>query len=59
MFKSILTKVVGDPNEKELNRLWPIVEEINTLEPEFEELSNEELRALTAQFKAQIAEATA
>ncbi|TEU14495.1 MAG: preprotein translocase subunit SecA [Anaerolineales bacterium] len=58
MFKSILTKVVGDPNEKELNRLWPIVEEINTLEPEFEKLSNEELRALTAQFKAQIAEAT-
>ena len=59
MFKSILTKVVGDPNEKELNRLWPIVEEINALEPEFEELSDGELRALTAQFKAQIAEATA
>ncbi|MDH4136345.1 MAG: preprotein translocase subunit SecA, partial [Anaerolineae bacterium] len=59
MFKSILTKVAGDPNEKELNRLWPIVEEINTLEPEFEKLSNEELRAFTAQFKAQIVEATA
>jgi preprotein translocase subunit SecA len=59
MFKSILTKVVGDPNEKELNRLWPIVEEINVLEPEFEKLSDEELRALTAQFKARIAEATA
>ncbi len=59
MFKSILTKVVGDPNEKELNRLWPIVEEINALEPEFEKLSDEGLRALTAQFKTQIAEATA
>ena len=59
MFKSILTKVVGDPNEKELNRLWPLVEEINVLEPEFEKLSDGELRALTAQFKAQIAEATA
>jgi preprotein translocase subunit SecA len=59
MLKSILTKVVGDPNEKELDRLWPIVEEINALESEFEKLSDEELRALTAQFKAQIARATA
>ncbi|MFB0536449.1 MAG: preprotein translocase subunit SecA [Anaerolineae bacterium] len=59
MLKSIVTKVVGDPNEKELNRLWPIVEEINALEPEFEKLSDGELRALTAQFKAQIAEASA
>jgi preprotein translocase subunit SecA len=59
MLKSILTKVVGDPNEKELNKLWPIVEEINALEPEFEKLSAGELQALTAQFKAQIAEAIA
>ena len=59
MLKSILTKVGGDPNEKELDRLWPIVEEINALEPEFEKLSDGELRALTAQFKAQIARATA
>jgi preprotein translocase subunit SecA len=59
MLKSILTKVVGDPNEKELNRLGPVVEEINALEPEFEKLSDGELRALTAQFKAQIVEATA
>jgi preprotein translocase subunit SecA len=58
MLKSIL-KVVGDPNEKELNKLWPIVEEISALEPEFEKLSDGELRALTAQFKAQIAEPTA
>jgi preprotein translocase subunit SecA len=59
MFKSILTKVVGDPNEKELDRLGPVVEEINALESEFEKLSDGELRALTAQFKAQIVEATA
>ncbi len=47
MFKSLLSKVIGDPNERELNRLRPLVEEINALEPEFAALSNEELRGKT------------
>ncbi|MFQ6057280.1 MAG: preprotein translocase subunit SecA [Anaerolineae bacterium] len=51
MFKNILTKIVGDPNAKEIERLQPIVEEINALEPEFERLSDEELRDKTAEFK--------
>jgi len=50
MFKSLLSKVIGDPNERELNRLRPLVEQINALEPEFEALSNEELRAKTSEF---------
>ncbi len=40
-----------DPNEKELEKLQPIVEEINELEPEMKELSNEELKAKTPEFK--------
>jgi len=43
-----------DSNEKELRRLEPIVERINKLEPEFEKLSNAELRAKTDEFKARL-----
>jgi len=50
MLKGLLSKVIGDPNERELNRLRPFVEEINALEPDFEALSDEELRGKTAEF---------
>ena len=48
-----------DSNEKELNRLRPLVAEINSLEPELEKLSDTELRAKTDDFKARLSEATA
>ncbi|HIC94567.1 MAG TPA: preprotein translocase subunit SecA, partial [Anaerolineae bacterium] len=50
MFKGLLAKIVGDANERELNRLRPIVEKINALEPEFERLSDQELRGKTQEF---------
>ncbi|HEY82542.1 MAG TPA: preprotein translocase subunit SecA [Dehalococcoidia bacterium] len=43
-----------DSNEKELKRLQPIVARINSLEPEFEKLSDAELRAKTDEFKARL-----
>jgi len=43
-----------DSNEKELKRLQPLVDDINTLEPEFEKLTNVELRAKTDEFKARL-----
>ncbi|MBI4303849.1 MAG: preprotein translocase subunit SecA [Chloroflexi bacterium] len=46
-----------DSNEKQLKRLQPLVDEINSLEPEYEKLSDAELRAKTEEFKARIAEA--
>jgi len=58
MLKGLLTKIVGDANEKELDRLRPIVERINALEPEMERRSDEELRARTQEFKERIARAT-
>jgi len=48
-----------DSNEKEVKRLQPLVDRTNELEPEFEKLSDAELRAKTDEFKARIAEATA
>jgi len=43
-----------DSNEKELRRLQPTVTRINELEPEFERLSDAELRAKTDEFKARL-----
>ncbi len=56
-FDKFLTKVFGSSNQRFLKSIRPIVEEINALEPEIQKLSDEQLRAKTAVFKAQIADA--
>ena len=43
-----------DSNEKELKRQQPIVDRINKFEPEFEKLSDAELRAKTDEFKGRL-----
>ncbi|MCB0132687.1 MAG: preprotein translocase subunit SecA, partial [Caldilineaceae bacterium] len=58
MFKKLYYAVAGDPNEKAIRRYYPVVEQINSLEPEFEKKSNAELRALTDNFRQRIQEAT-
>src|SRR4030042_5041265 len=54
MFKKFLC-MIGDSNERELRRLQPIVDKINAFEPQFEKLSNDELRAKIAEFRARFA----
>jgi preprotein translocase subunit SecA len=54
MFKGIVTKIIGDPNAKEIKRLQPIVDEINDLEPEMQALSDEALRAKTDEFRQRL-----
>ncbi|HEX9664316.1 MAG TPA: preprotein translocase subunit SecA, partial [Patescibacteria group bacterium] len=51
---SILSKIFGDPNEKYLRKLQPLVDQINALEKEFETLSDEELKKKTEEFKEQL-----
>ena len=48
---SLLLKLMGDPNERKIKKVMPIVEHINALEEEFEKLSDEQLRAKTDEFK--------
>jgi len=43
-----------DSNEKEVRHLQPLVDHINSLEPDFEKLSDAELRAKTDEFKARV-----
>ncbi len=57
MFKFLSGLV--DSNEKEIKRLQPYVDRTNELEPEFEKLSDTELKAKTAEFKARLAETSA
>jgi preprotein translocase subunit SecA len=45
-----------DSNEKEVRRLQPLVDHINSLEPDFEKLSDVELRAKTDEFKTRLAD---
>ena len=48
---NLLLKLLGDPNEKKVKKMMGIVEHINALEPEFEKLSDEQLKEKTTQFK--------
>ncbi|MBW1740370.1 MAG: preprotein translocase subunit SecA [Deltaproteobacteria bacterium] len=54
MIGNVLKKIFGSKNERELNKLRPIVEQINALEPEMQALSDDQLRAKTQIFKEQI-----
>jgi len=51
----VLTKVFGTANDRVLKKLWPRVAAIGALEAEIKQLSDDELRARTAEFKARIA----
>ena len=48
MFGQILAKVIGTQNERELKRLRPLVGQIGALEPTLQPLTDEQLRAKTA-----------
>ncbi len=56
MVFKILSKLAGDSNERELSRLEPVVDAINGLEPEFEALSDTDLRNKTNEFRARLDE---
>ncbi len=51
MFKSLITRVVGSRNERLIKALTKDVEAINAVEPEFQQLSDAELKAKTAEFR--------
>ena len=48
---SFLGKLFGSHTDHELKRIYPIVDKIEALEPQFQALSDEELRAKTEEFK--------
>ncbi|HLI52061.1 MAG TPA: preprotein translocase subunit SecA [Thermomicrobiaceae bacterium] len=54
--RGLLTKILGDPSQKALRESREDVDEINSLEPEFERLSNDELKAKTTEFRQRLAD---
>ena len=54
MINTLLGKVFGTKNEREVKRLLPRVTAINALEAEMQKLSDDQLRAKTEEFRARI-----
>ncbi|MFB3062516.1 MAG: DEAD/DEAH box helicase, partial [Candidatus Binatia bacterium] len=54
MFNTILTKIVGSHNERELKRIQPLVESINELEKEISQLSDAALKSKTPEFRSRL-----
>lgn len=52
MLIKMLTKVFGSRNDRTLRRMRKVVNIINGMEPAMEKLSDDELKAKTAEFRA-------
>ena len=50
----ILKKILGSKNQRELRRFTPTVRQINEFDEQFKSLSDDELRAKTANWKEEI-----
>jgi len=54
MIQWFVKKVLGSKNQREVKRLWPLVEKINAFELEYQGLMDEQLIAKTTQFKDRV-----
>jgi preprotein translocase subunit SecA len=54
MIGSLIKKIVGSKNERELRRIQPLVDQVNQREPKISPLSDDQLRAKTSEFKERI-----
>lgn len=52
---NFLSQILGDPNQKIIKSLQPVIDQINALEPAWQKLSDEELKDKTQQFKDRLA----
>lgn len=55
----IITKIFGSKSEKDIKAIQPIVNKIKSLSSEMEQLSDDQLKAKTEEFKQRIHDATA
>ncbi len=57
--KTIIKQILGDKQKKDLKKLWPVVDEIKEEYEKIKDLTDDELRAKTEEFKNKIQEHTA
>ena len=55
MIMGFITKLFGTYSDRELKQIYPIVDKIEALEPQFQALSDQELAGKTAEFKERLA----
>ena len=53
---NVLAKIMGDSNERVAKKFWPTIEEINSLEPELEGLTDDQLAGKTKEFRERLEE---
>jgi preprotein translocase subunit SecA len=56
MINWVLKKILGSKNQREVKRLWPFVPPINEIEAGYQQLSDEQLRAKTDEFRRRLAD---
>ncbi len=56
MLNFVLKKIFGTQNTRTLKLLWPVVAQVNALEPEIQKLTDAELCAKTDEFRKRLAE---
>jgi preprotein translocase subunit SecA len=56
MIGSLMKRVFGTKNDREIKRIMKIVDEINKLEPKFEGVSDEELKGKTVEFRERLSQ---
>jgi preprotein translocase subunit SecA len=54
MVQILLKKIFGTKNEREIKRLWPIVESVNSLEPSVSVLTDDQLKSKTNEFRERL-----
>jgi preprotein translocase subunit SecA len=57
MLSTVVKKIFGSKNDRELKKIYPIVDQVNRLEASLKNLSDEQLKNKTVEFRAHIDEA--
>jgi len=58
MITDLVTKIFGSKHDRDVKKIWPMVEEINQFSEQLKSLSDEELKGKTQEFKQKIKERT-
>src|SRR5712671_2889044 len=55
----LLSKIFPSKSQRDVQRLLPVVDEINKINEQYQQLSDDELRGKTEEFRSRISERTA
>ena len=56
MIKALMGAIFGSQNERDIKKIKPVADKINSFEPNIEKLSDEELKSKTQEFKKRLAD---